>query len=165
MNYSLIVAYDNNKVIGDDKGNLPFDLKEDLKNFKKVTMGKIVIMGRKTYESLPIIFKGRTQIILSRDKNYKAKENDEIYVCSSIEEIESLIYSLGRHEEEVIIMGGGEVYRQFFAYCNKLYITEVLGTFDGTVKFPEWDEKSFNEISKEFIIEGDISYNMKEYIR
>ena len=129
MNLALIVAHDPNLVIGKD-GTLPWHYPEDLKYFKRVTMGHPILMGRGVFEELdeePL--PGRENIVLSRSKTY-----DHVPTFSSVEE--ALDYL--RLADLVFVIGGGEVYRQTISKADKLFVTEINETFDGDTYFPEY---------------------------
>ena len=129
---SLIVAKSKNNVIG-NKGKLPWNISEDLKRFKELTTDNVVIMGRKTYESLPDKSKplpNRINIIISRDENYTAPN------CLVFNDIKTAIRKAGTNKE-VFIIGGGEIYKEGLNYADKLYITEVENDVVGDTYFPE----------------------------
>ena len=132
FNLSVIAAIADNNVIGGNN-RLLWRLPNDLKRFKKITMGNIIIMGRKTFISLPGgALPGRTNIVLTRDKNFMP---DNCIITGSIDETLDKCNS----NKENIIIGGGTVYDQFIEYANKLYITKVHGSFDGDTYFPHID--------------------------
>jgi dihydrofolate reductase len=143
MIVSLIVAYAKNRVIG-FKGQIPWHLSEDLKRFKKLTTGFTIVMGRKTYESIGRPLPKRRNVVLTRDKNFKAEGID---VCASLEE--ALAEAKSRNEEKVFIIGGGEIYRQSLALADELLITHVDKEVEGDAFFPEWDESLFEESKRE----------------
>lgn len=120
---NLIVAIDLNNGIGKN-GDLLFRIPEDLKRFRKLTLGKTVVMGRSTLESLPNgkPLADRRNIVLSTT----LPENDSYEVCRSIEELFDII----NEDEEVFVIGGGKIYDQLLPYCNKLYITKILKSFE-----------------------------------
>lgn len=124
----LIVAVDNNWGIGYN-GGLLAHIPEDMKMFKKMTLeNKVVVMGRKTLESLPNSkpLKDRINIVLTRDINYK---NDEVIIVHSIEEcIKYLKYN--SYYDNAVIIGGGEIYNKFIDYCSIAYITKIYKSFD-----------------------------------
>lgn len=131
---SLIVAVAKNNVIGGNN-KLLWHISDDLKRFKAITMNKTIIMGRKTFESLPGILPGRTHIVVTRDKNFNP-QHERVKVIHSIDEI---IHEYRDNSVEVLIIGGGEIYKQFLPYCDKLYLTKVLKDYEGDTKFPEID--------------------------
>lgn len=129
MTLAAIVAHDPNLVIGKD-GDLPWHFSEDLKYFKRTTMGHPLIMGRVVFEELdekPL--PGRENIVLSRSKNY-----DHVPTFSSFEDAMEYV----KDEELVFLIGGGEIYEQFLDWVDKLYVTEIHQEFDGDTYFPEY---------------------------
>ena len=131
---SLIVAKSRNGVIGVD-GDLPWRLSSDLKFFKKTTLGKPVLMGRVTWESLPFPLPGRPNLLLSRDANYKAK---------GAETFTDMYAMVGRGYEpagemnvdEIMLIGGARLYAQLMRFCARMYITEVDAMIEGDAHFP-----------------------------
>ena len=115
MGYTMIVAVSNDYVIGVN-GEIPWSLPNDMKFFKKVTTNNTVIMGRKTFESLDGPLPNRTNIILTRDKNFTA---DGCEVVTSINEIDPL------SNGEVFIIGGSEIYSQLLPFVSKVYLTHI----------------------------------------
>ena len=138
---SIIVAKSRNNVIGSE-GNLPWHIPEDLKKFKSITMGKPMIMGRSTFESIGKALPGRKNIVMTRDKGYQAYG---ISVAHSLEE--ALI--LCEQAREIMIIGGGEIYKLFFGIVNRLYLTNVEKHIDGDVFFPKIDLSKWRIIRKE----------------
>lgn len=143
MTLALIVAHDPNLVIGKE-GTLPWHYTEDLKYFKRTTMGHPLLMGRGVFEELnekPL--SGRTNIVLSRSRNY-----DQVPVFKSI--AEALDYL--KEEELVFVIGGGEIYRQLMPEADRLYVTEIHQEYEGDTYFPEYRDKvgtSWKEVSRE----------------
>ena len=136
---SLIWAMDQNRLIGKEN-NLPWRLPADLANFKRITSGHPVIMGRKTFESIGKPLPGRKNIIISRNKDLKIEGCD---VAHSIEDVRS--YS---EKDEVFIIGGAEIYNTFLPIADKLYITEIEESFEGDAYFPEFDLLQWRLVSK-----------------
>jgi len=130
---SIIVAISNNYVIGKDN-SLIWHLPDDLKRFKAITTGKTIIMGRKTFESLPSILPNRHHLVLTRDKNYKI-EDERVTVIYNFDELKPFIYDKNEH----FIIGGGEVYSLLLPYAKKLYITKIECDFEGDTYFPHYD--------------------------
>lgn len=129
---SIIVAIASNNAIGKDN-SLLWHISEDLKRFKKITSGHKILMGRKTFESLPGILPNREHIILTRDRNFNL-DSDKVTVINNIEDA---IKFYKNSDEEVFIIGGGEIYKQFLKYANKLYLTKVNKDFDADTFFPQ----------------------------
>ena len=131
MRLSIIVAASANNVIGVD-GGLPWRLPDDLKMFKKITMGKPMIMGRATYDSIGRALPGRKSIVLTRRKGFEAEGCE---VAGSIEEAMAAAGDVG----EVMIIGGGDIYRQFLPLCDRIYLTRVHAELAGDTRFPDLD--------------------------
>ena len=132
MIITLIAAHDPNLVIGKD-GGLPWHYPEDLKFFKKKTIGGTIIMGRGVFEELnQIPLPGRKNIVLSTKRNY---EN-----VSTFDSLENALNTL-KNETEIFIIGGGVLYRQTLDVADKLIITEIHSEFDGDTFFPEYRDK------------------------
>jgi dihydrofolate reductase len=138
---SIIVAKSKNDVIGNN-GRLPWHLSEDLKRFKSITMGKPIIMGRVTYESIGKPLPGRENIILTRRLNYLEKG---ITIIHSLDEA----LKSARDSDEVIIIGGGEIYKEFLSRVNRLYITHVDLHVDGDAFFPKVDYSDWQVMNRE----------------
>lgn len=139
---SIIVAVSNNNVIG--LGNkMPWHIPEDLKYFKEKTLGKTVIMGRKTLDSLGKPLPGRKNVVITRDKNYLC-EFDNVEVVHDISEI----MSYADDEDENFIIGGAEIYKQFLPYCKYLYLTKIYKDFEGDKFFEEVKAEEWELISK-----------------
>ncbi|MFA7095676.1 MAG: type 3 dihydrofolate reductase [Gammaproteobacteria bacterium] len=138
---SLIVAMDRNRLIGADNG-LPWRLPADLKYFKSITMGKAIIMGRKTYESIGRPLPGRTNIVVTRERGYQAPG---CIVVHSIDE------ALARPEcgDEVMIIGGASFYEQMLPRADRLYVTFIDAEFAGDTYFPAFDLDAWREIRRE----------------
>ena len=129
---SIIVAKASNDVIGGDN-KLLWHIPQDLKRFKEITSGHTIIMGRKTFESLPKVLPNRHHIIITRDKNFKVNSQQ-------VEVINDINYIIDRFEnsdEEFFIIGGGEIYKALLPKCKKLYLTRVYKDFTGDTKFPK----------------------------
>jgi len=129
MTLAAIVAHDPNLVIGKD-GDLPWHFSEDLKYFKRTTMGHPLIMGRIVFEELgenPL--PGRENIVLSRSRNY-----DHVPTFSSFDNALEYV----KDEELIFLIGGGEIYRQFLDRCDKLFVTEIHQEYEGDTYFPEY---------------------------
>ncbi len=135
----LIFAVDNNFSIG-LKGDMLFHLKKDLARFKKITMGNILVMGRKTLESLPggKPLKGRTHIVLTRNKDYK---NHDALVINDLSQLDGLLEKLNpQGEKEVFLIGGGDLVGQLIHKCDTAYITKVDKTYsDYDTQIPNLD--------------------------
>jgi dihydrofolate reductase len=124
----LVVARADNNVIG-NKGSLPWHIPEDLKHFKKTTMGKPMVMGRKTFESLPGLLPGRRHIVVTRDSGWSAKGADVAHDAESA-------LGLAGDAPEIAIIGGAEIYRLFLPLANRIELTEVHRSPEGDTRMP-----------------------------
>jgi len=141
MIVSIIVAIAENWVIGMNN-KLIWHLSEDLKNFKKITDGHFIIMGRKTYESIGKPLPGRTNIILTRNKKYNAEG------CVVLNSVDSaLAYCLKKNQDEIFIIGGAQVYHEVFDKTDKIYLTKVHASPEGDAFFPVIDLSKWKEIA------------------
>ncbi len=136
----LVVAVADNGVIGAD-GAMPWHIPADLRRFKALTMGKPIVMGRKTFESLPGILPGRRHIVLTRDKQW---DEDGAEVVHSVEEALSLA-----NAPHVAVVGGAEIYRLFLPLTDRIELTEIHSRPAGDVTFPAFDRVGWQEISRE----------------
>ena len=133
---NLIVAVDKNWAIGKDN-KLLVSIPQDMKFFRETTMGKVVVMGRKTLESFPggQPLKKRTNIVLTRDKNYKVK--DAIVVHG----VEELLEELKNYDEkEIYVIGGESIYRALLPYCKVAHVTKIDHAYEADTYFPNLDE-------------------------
>lgn len=145
MIISAIVAMSSNRVIGRDLG-LPWHQPKDMKFFKETTMGHHLIMGRNNFASMDYRpLKGRINIVLTRDPFFITSS---ALVMHSIEEALSYAYDAG--EEEVFIIGGGEIYKQSLSLLDKIYLTEVITELSGDTYFPEIDMNEWKLVSSEY---------------
>ncbi|MEK7195224.1 MAG: dihydrofolate reductase [Patescibacteria group bacterium] len=141
MKISIIVAMAENHVIGSG-GKIPWRLSADFKRFKEITLGHPVVMGRKTFESIGKPLPERTNIVISRDPNYKAAG------CLTAQSLEEAI-SLAKSADEVFIIGGEQVYKMALPKAGTVYLTMVHGTFEGDAFFPALDGNKWQLLSSE----------------
>ena len=147
MQLSIIVAMDINRVIGRG-GALPWHISSDLKNFKKITMGKPILMGRKTHDSIGKPLPGRENIILTNNKKYSA---EGCIVKNTLDDV----YLYCEKQLELVVMGGAILYSQTLDKAEKLYITEVNASVNGDTFFPEYKSSQWREISRESFNAGE----------
>jgi dihydrofolate reductase len=161
MLISLIAAVAKNNVIG-NKGKIPWHISEDFKHFKEITMGHTIIMGQKTYESIGKPLPGRTNIVLTLDKNFKAQGCIIAYSPD-----EALQKAKSAEKKEVFIIGGGQVYKTFFSRSDKLYMTKVQKEFEGDTFFPKVGKSNWKKISskKGHSKEEDLNYEFVVFER
>lgn len=148
---SMIVATADNNVIGKDN-DMPWHLPADLAYFKKVTLGKPVIMGRKTYESIGRALPGRRNIVISRDENYipQGKGSEGVDVVTSVEQALALVD--GVHDDdiaEIMVIGGGAIYQHCLPSADRLYVTHIKAAIDGDTQFPDYNDGSWHKVSSE----------------
>ena len=139
MSIKLICAISKNNVIGNEN-KLPWNLSEDLKRFKKLTSNNLIVMGRKTFDSIGRPLPDRKNIVLSKNLNL---EIDGVEVFNSPDEVISL-YKEIPEKKDMYIIGGTFVYKLFLEYCDYLYITYVDKNFEGDAFFPKIDWKAWN---------------------
>lgn len=132
---------DRNGLIGSD-GELPWHIPEDLMLFKELTMDSVVVMGRKTYESIGKALPNRTNIVISR----KAITDDKVIHVSSVPGALTLA---SEFHKDIYIIGGAYIYEQTIPYANRMYISHVIGDYQGDTFFPEYDESYWEEIREE----------------
>ena len=144
ISVAMIVAMAENRVIGREN-ELPWYLPEDLKYFKSVTMGKPIIMGRKTFESIGRPLPGRENIVVTRKSDYKA---DGVRVVSSASDAIKLAKLLACDSEakEIMGIGGAQLYAEMLPTIDKLYLTQVHACVEGDAFFPEFDLSGWNEL-------------------
>jgi dihydrofolate reductase len=146
MIISIIAAIGKNNVIG-TKNSLPWKLPADMKHFVEITRGKPVIMGRKTFESIGKPLPKRTNIIITQDRGYKAEG------CIVTHSIDEALKASGKNEE-VMIIGGAQVYKEFLPKSGRMYLTRIDAGFYGDAYFPEynieeWEEELYEEHEKD----------------
>jgi len=144
---SMIVATADNNIIGKDN-DMPWHLPADLAYFKKVTLGKPIIMGRKTYESIGRPLPGRRNIVISRDETYAASGIDTVV---SVEQALSLVDGSDGNEavDEIMVIGGGAIYKHCLPKADRLYVTHINAAIDGDTQFPHYDDGSWQKTSSE----------------
>ena len=140
---TLIAAAAQNDALGKDN-DLIWHISEDLKRFKRLTTGHAIIMGRKTFESMPKALPNRTNIVLTKNKNYKA---EGAVVASTIEE--ALV--LAGEDNQPFIIGGAQIYSLFMDHCNRIELTRVHHDFEADVFFPKIDTSKWTISKEEFI--------------
>ena len=139
---SMIVAMAHNRIIGADN-DMPWHLPADLQHFKRTTMGKPVVMGRKTYESIGKALPGRHNIVITTNSEYTLDDASVVY---SVEEA----LALCAQEEEVMIIGGGSIYALLIEHTDTLHLTFIDKDVAGDTQFPDWNEYGqWQEVSRE----------------
>jgi dihydrofolate reductase len=143
MKISQIVAVSSNNAIGKNNA-LIWKLSSDLQYFKKITSGHHILLGRKNYESIGRALPNRVSLIVTRNQNFEAKD------CYTFTDIESSIaFAEKAGEEELFIIGGGQIYDQTLPLCTTIYLTEVHHTFEADCFYQPLNEKEWEEVSRE----------------
>ncbi|MBF0664659.1 MAG: dihydrofolate reductase [Brevundimonas sp.] len=151
---ALVVARARNGVIGKD-GGLPWRLRSDLQRFKAVTMGKPCIMGRRTWDSLPLKpLPGRLNLVLSKDESFEAKG---ALVCTTLDEAVEIARETAEEDgvDEVCVIGGTALFAAALPRAKRLYLTEVEAEPEGDAVFPAFDEGAWVEVSSEAVAAGE----------
>jgi len=159
-NLSLIWAMDSNRLIGRDNA-LPWHLPADLAFFKRSTLGKPILMGRKTYQSIGRPLPGRQNIVITRDPGFSAAGCD---IATGID----AALRLSANAEEVMLIGGASLYEQAIGRASRLYITRIHGQFEGDTWFPEFNLDDWNIESRENFDADQANpypYSMVKYVR
>lgn len=149
---SALVAMAQNRVIGKDNA-IPWRLPADLRRFKALTMGHPIIMGRKTYESIGRPLSGRINIIVTRQSDYRVE--GAIVVASLADALKSCRCNSKKAamqadtDDEYFVIGGEDIFRTALPLCDRLYVTELLRSYEGDVYFPEFDREEWREITRE----------------
>lgn len=157
--FSLIAAMAENRVIGKD-GRMPWHIPGELKIFRQYTTGKILIMGRKTHESIGRVLPGRTTIVVTRQKDYAV---EGAYVAHSLEEALALAERMDGNGE-IMIGGGGELFAQMVDKADFIYLSIIHQAFDGETFFPEWAPGMFREVFRKEV-NAVIPYSFVKYAR
>jgi dihydrofolate reductase len=163
MDIAIYVAIAENGVIGRD-GGLPWRLSTDLKRFKADTMGKPIVMGRKTWESFPRKpLPGRQNIVITRDRAYSAEGADIVHSLD-----DALMLARGREgamadADEVCVIGGGEIFAQTLPRAHRLHVTHVLAEIDGDVFFPPIDPARWRAVREQDVPAGEKDSHATRY--
>lgn len=140
---SIIVAIAENNAIGKDN-DLIWHISDDLKRFKKLTTGNIILMGRKTYESLPNgALPNRENVVITHNTNLQLAK------CLILYSIDDAIEKYANSKEEVFVIGGGSIYKKLLPFAQKLYLTKVHESFDADVFFPELNKQNWKVVHEE----------------
>ncbi len=159
---SLIVAYGNNKEIGKD-GRMPWpSLSRDFQHLQEKTMGKTLLMGQKTFESLPGVLPKRFHIIVSDDPNF-----NKVHKRVRVErDLFRTLEECRKAEEEIVVFGGASIYRASLPYVEKMYITKIAQDYEADTYFPDFDEEEWSiEAEGDPITEEGLTYQFFTYTR
>ncbi len=150
MKVSLVAAVARGGVIGQG-GTIPWRIPEDMAHFRALTMGHPVVMGRRTWDSLPDRFRplpGRRNVVVTRNPSWQA---DGAERAASLENALELVAGA----EQVFVVGGGELYEAALSRADELVLTELALDAEGDVAFPPWDRSAFDEVTREALVSGD----------
>lgn len=167
MILSAIAAMAKNRVIGKDN-KLPWHLPEDLKFFKEKTKGKVLIMGRKTFESLGKPLPNRFHIVITRQESYKF-EDPNVQVVHDLKTAIELAHMLttkynAKFGDEVFVCGGGQIYQESLDVVDRIYLTVIERDFEGDAQFPQFSEDEFSLTKKEEHL-GALPFSFRTYSR
>jgi len=161
LRVALVAAVARGGVIGRDSG-IPWRLPEDMRRFRTLTMGHPVVMGRRTWESLPDQFRplpGRGNVVVTRNSDWSAQGADR---AGSIEDALRLLEG----EDTVFVIGGGEIYAAALPSADELLLTEIDAEIEGDTYFPNWDPDDFEEVARERHVSSDgVGYSFVTYER
>lgn len=160
MTISLVVAMSENGVIGRE-GGLPWRLSTDLKRFKAITMGKPVVMGRKTWDSIGRPLPGRRNIVISRDPTFSAPGASTV---ATVEEALELGRAEAGPEGEICIIGGGEIFKATLPLADILHVTHVVADVEGDAYFPDIDPTQWQVLSQENVPAGEKDMYPTRYV-
>jgi len=143
MKVSIVAAVAENGVIG-NKNKIPWLLPSDLKHFREITMDHHIVMGRKTHESIGRVLSGRTNIVITRNRNYKSKGCIVVHTLD-----EALKLTRKAKEKEAMVIGGGQIYIQAMSLADRIYLTRVKANVAGDTYFPKIESSKWKEINCE----------------
>lgn len=164
MKIAVIAAIGKNGELGKD-GKLPWHISADLKQFKRVTGGNVVVMGRKTFQSLPVPIKDRTIIVLSTKESVCSTVSHPCNVLIMNTMAEVIEYAYKHNLETLYIAGGGEMYKHFLPIADALYLTRVDAEFDADVYFPSFALDDWELRSEHWGTNGEYVYAFQYYDR
>jgi len=158
---TIVAAVTRNGVIGHD-GGIPWRIPEDMVRFRELTTGHAVVMGRRTWESLPDQFRplpGRDNVVVTRNPDWSAQGADR---AGSVEDALELLESAPR----VFVIGGGEIYAAALPFADELLLTEIADDIEGDTTFPAWNRDEFDEVERrERVTEGGTRFAFVRYVR
>lgn len=141
MLIAIIVAMDRNRLIGDGD-RLPWRLPPDLRRFKALTMGKPIVMGRRTHESIGRVLPGRRNIVLSRNPRYRSPG------CEVVSSLDAAITAC-EDVDELMVIGGAQLYAEALPRTRRMHLTLLHASFDGDTWFPDYDEREWREVARQ----------------
>ena len=149
MKIAMIAAMAKDRIIGADN-DMPWHLPADLKHFKAITLGKAVIMGRKTYESIGKALPGRPNIVITTNADYSLSDATVVDSPESAFEVAKVLSNKNGENDEVMIIGGGTIYQSFLDRADTLYLTHIDLSVEGDTQFPDYEAAAnWTEVSRE----------------
>lgn len=164
---TLIAAMGQDRTIGLNN-TMPWHLPEDLQHFKARTLGKVMIMGRATFDSIGRPLPGRTTIIVSRTLTQETTPHPTCHIASSLEQALHMAQELSKQEQEIMVVGGGQIYLQALPLAHKMALTQIKQDFNGDTFFPEWPKQEWELITEEHHqqpSEPHLDYSFQEFRR
>lgn len=158
--FSIVVAMDRNRAIG-NSGDLPWHQRADLQRFKAITMGKPILMGRKTHDSIGRALPGRHNIVLTRDRTCEAAEG-----CTVVHDLQAALAVAA--SPEIMIIGGADIFEATLPHSEKIYLTEIHAEVEADTFFPAYDPGNWEEVSRETFPadeQNDYPYSFVELVR
>ena len=141
MKITLVVAMDEGRVIGYNN-QMPWHLSQDLKRFKSITMGKPILMGRKTHESIGRVLPGRRNIVLTRDTTFSSA------FCDVVHSVKEAVQLVSEESDQLMVIGGAELYRQTIDQAEVMEVTLIHDRFEGDTFFPEYPPEEWQLVNK-----------------
>ena len=141
MKITLVVAMDEGRVIGYNN-QMPWHLSQDLKRFKSITMGKPILMGRKTHESIGRVLPGRRNIVLTRDATFSSER------CDVVHSVKDAVQLVSEESDQLMVIGGAELYRQTIDQAEVMEVTLIHDRFEGDTFFPEYPPEEWRLVNK-----------------
>lgn len=158
--FTIIAAIGRSNELGRDN-NILWNVPSDKRFFRETTSGHTMIMGRKTFESLGGVLPNRHHVVLTQDKGYEVPEGVEV-----LHSFAEAMREYGNSDEEIFIIGGGEIYTMFMPYCQRMYLTHINEIyFNATVFFPHIDEDDWNVTTLQTIEENGLTATIQKYDR
>lgn len=150
MQITLVVAMDEGRVIG-YKNQMPWHLTQDLRRFKSITMGKPILMGRKTHESIGRVLPGRRNLVLTRDTTFTSE------CCDVVHSVQEAIQLVSNESDQLMVIGGAELYRQVIDQAAVMEVTRIHERFEGDTFFPEFESESWQLVSESPVEQDPVS--------
>lgn len=146
-----IAAVSENYVIADDDG-IPWDIEKDMRHYMSKVRGNVTISGRRTFESINSTYVGEDQIVLTNNEDWEY-DNNNVHKAHNIEDSIELANEIADDNQDIYVIGGESIYREFLDICDKMVISHIPGEYDGSVYYPKFEESNW-DISKKILYEN-----------